>query len=76
MVGGDHRAACHYAEEALKSDVGVAQVVVGAAAPELNATAAAMAVREASDRDDAGRTSGGEALARDAEREPTPTGEE
>jgi oligopeptide transport system ATP-binding protein len=26
VVGNDHRAACHYAEEALKSDVGVARV--------------------------------------------------
>jgi oligopeptide/dipeptide ABC transporter ATP-binding protein len=26
IVGSDHRAACHYAEEALKSDVGVARV--------------------------------------------------
>jgi oligopeptide/dipeptide ABC transporter ATP-binding protein len=76
MVGGDHRAACHYAEEALKSDVGVAQVVVGSPVPELNATAAAMAVREASDRDDAGRTSGRQAAAEPAEPEPTRTGEE
>jgi len=59
VVGGDHRAACHYAEEALKSDVGIAVVVAGAPAPELNATAAAMAAREASDREDSGRTSGG-----------------
>ena len=26
VVGDDHRAACHYAEEALKSDVGVAHL--------------------------------------------------
>ncbi len=76
VVGGDHRAACHYAEEALKSDVGVANVVAGSVPPEINATAAAMAVREASDRDDAGRTSGGEAPATPAEQEPTRTQEE
>ncbi|HET6379682.1 MAG TPA: oligopeptide/dipeptide ABC transporter ATP-binding protein [candidate division Zixibacteria bacterium] len=38
LVGDDHRAACHYAEEALKSDVGVAHLdrtVYRAAIPEV-----------------------------------------
>jgi oligopeptide transport system ATP-binding protein len=33
LIGSDHRAACHYAEEAQESDVGVAHVVREAAAP-------------------------------------------
>jgi oligopeptide transport system ATP-binding protein len=33
LIGTDHRAACHYAEEALKSDVGVAHVVSSADTP-------------------------------------------
>jgi oligopeptide/dipeptide ABC transporter ATP-binding protein len=51
LVGGDHRAACHYAEDALQSDVGVAHLtaerqrtripeVVHAPAAEPPATAA------------------------------------
>ncbi len=33
LIGSDHRAACHYAEEAQESDVGVAHVVREAATP-------------------------------------------
>jgi oligopeptide/dipeptide ABC transporter ATP-binding protein len=41
IIGDDHRAACHYAEEALKSDVGVAHVA--SAATTANAVAEASA---------------------------------
>ena len=46
MIASDHQAACHYAEEALKSDVGVARV------PEEQArhgTPAAVTARVAAD---------------------------
>jgi hypothetical protein len=48
IIGSDHRAACHYAEEAQQSDVGVAHIDRGASRPPVPqpataATAAAQA---------------------------------
>jgi oligopeptide transport system ATP-binding protein len=76
LVGGDHRAACHYADEALKSDVGVAHVAAAAPGATPTATAAAMAAREASDRDEVGRVSGGSTSGTAGEPEASRTADE
>jgi oligopeptide transport system ATP-binding protein len=45
VIGDDHRAACHYAEEALKSDVGVAHVASEATIANAVAEASAAAAQ-------------------------------
>ena len=45
VLQGDHRAACHYAEEALKTDVGIAHVV-DTSGPPRNAAVGAQGCRQ------------------------------
>jgi hypothetical protein len=58
LIGNDHRAACHYAEEAQQSDVGVAHIAtetrVSPPQPEQPAVAASSASSQTPVRDASG----------------------